>query len=348
LPGTIPNDSRFCRPKPKSQFSRTHAMTSRVSSIFNASVVRLAAAFSLAAVVVFGAASAWAGPPVPAYIYGIDNINDIYEIDPIAKTSTLVLAQPAGISNSLAYDTVRNDLFFIGPDLKLKYWSRESGTTVGNVDENPVVAANNANNAAFYNNAYWFFDFNSNVLNKISLSYSGTGATAVPSISSTQTFSIAGMDLPNAVDPVAVGLNTNTFGDIAIDANTGILYASTTRGRFYSLNLTGDPTNTFSQLGAPIATSGTENTVGLQLAFNTDYSVLYGHSYETGDWYEVGLADGARTSIAYATAPSGGKGFRDLGGAAITAVPEPSTVALACVGAGGLAWRVLRRRRLAA
>jgi hypothetical protein len=143
-------------------------------------------------------------------------------------------------------------------------------------------------------------------------------------------------------------LNTNTFGDIAIDANTGILYASTTRGRFYSLNLTGDPTNTFSQLGAPIATSGTENTVGLQLAFNTDYSVLYGHSYETGDWYEVGLADGARTSIAYATAPSGGKGFRDLGGAAITAVPEPSTVALACVGAGGLAWRVLRRRRLAA
>jgi hypothetical protein len=92
-------------------------MTSRVSSIFNASVVRLAAAFSLAAVVVFGAASAWAGPPVPAYIYGIDNINDIYEIDPIAKTSTLVLAQPAGISNSLAYDTVRNDLFFIGPDL---------------------------------------------------------------------------------------------------------------------------------------------------------------------------------------------------------------------------------------
>lgn len=319
-------------------------MTSRVSSIFNASVVRLAAAFSLAAVVAFGAASAWAGPPVPAYIYGIDNINDIYEIDPIAKTSTLVLAQPAGISNSLAYDTVRNDLFFIGPDLKLKYWSRESGTTVGNVDENPVVAANNANNAAFYNNAYWFFDFNSNVLNKISLSYSGTGATAVPSISSTQTFSIAGMDLPNAVDPVAVGLNTNTFGDIAINPNTGMLYASTTRGRFYSLDLS-NPTNTFTELAAAL---GTENTLGLQLSFNTDYSTLYGHSYEDGKWYEVALANGARTEIAgFTTLPDGGKGFRDLGGAAVAAVPEPSTVALAGIGIGGLAWRLLRRRRAA-
>jgi hypothetical protein len=89
--------------------------------------------------------------------------------------------------------------------------------------------------------------------------------------------------------------------------------------------------------------------LGLQLSFNTDYSVLYGHSYETGDWYTVALGNGARTSIAdFNTKPVGGKGFRDLGGAAITAVPEPSTVALACVGAGGLAWRVLRRRRRAA
>ena len=320
-------------------------MTCRASLVdLRASVVRFAAVIAVAA----AAASAWAGPPAPAYIYGIDNNNDIWEIDPILKSSTLALVQPMGTSNSLAYDTNRNDLFFIGPDLKLKYWSRESGTTVGNVSETPVVAANNANNAAYYSDAYWFFDFNSNVLNKISLTYSGSGATAVPSIVGTQTYAITGMDLPNALDPNAVGFNTNTFGDIAINANTGMLYASTTRGRFYSLNLTGDPTSTFQELGAPIATSGTENTVGLQLSFNTDYSVLYGHSYETGDWFTVGLADGTRTSIDYATTPFGGKGFRDLGGSAITAVPEPSSVALACVGAGGLAWRYLRRRRRAA
>jgi hypothetical protein len=313
-------------------------MTSRVSSIFNASVVRLAAVIAAVA----GAAPAWADPLAPAFIYGIDDVNDIYEIDPIAKTSTLALVQPAGTSNSLAYDTVRNDLFFIDSEKKLRYWSRESGTTVGEVSPTPVVTGSfNPNNAAFYNNAIWFFDFNSSVLNKISLTYSGTGATAVPSISGMQAFDITGMNLPG-VD----GVNTNTFGDIAINANTGMLYASTTRGRFYSVDVTGDPTGTFSELAAPL---GITNDLGLQLSFNTDYSVLYGHSYETGDWYTVALGNGARTSIAdFNTKPVGGKGFRDLGGAAITAVPEPSTVALACVGAGGLAWRVLRRRRRAA
>jgi hypothetical protein len=84
--------------------------------------------------------------------------------------------------------------------------------------------------------------------------------------------------------------------------------------------------------------------LGLQLSFNTDYSVLYGHSYENGAWYEVSTVNGARTPISgFTTTP-----FRDLGGAAITAVPEPSSIALACVGAGGLAWQVLRRRRRAA
>jgi hypothetical protein len=279
---------------------------------------------------------------VPAFIYGIDNNNDIWEIDPVAKTSSLALAQPSGTSNSLAYDTVRNDLFFIDSQKKLRYWSRESGTTVGEVSSTPVTTSpDNHNNAAYYNNAVWFFDFNSNVLNKISLSYTGTGATAVPSISATQTFSIDGMNLPGPD-----GINTNTFGDIAINATTGILYASTTRGRFYSLNVSNDPPTSFTELAAPL---GTSNLLGLQLAFNTNYSVLYGHSYEDGAWYEVSTSNGARTLISdFATTPFGGKGFRDLGGAAITAVPEPSTVALACVGAGGLAWRVLRRRRRAA
>lgn len=308
-------------------------MTSRVSSIFHASVIRLAAVIAVAA----GAASAWADPVVPAFIYGIDDNNDIWEIDPVAKRSSLALVQPSGTSNSLAYDTVRNDLFFIDSQKKLRYWSRESGTTVGEVSSTPVTTSpDNPNNAAYYNNAVWFFDFNSNVLNKISLSYTGTGATAVPSISGTQTFSIDGMNLPGPD-----GANTNTFGDIAINATTGILYASTTRGRFYSLNVSDDPTTTFTQLAAPL---GLTNDLGLQLSFNTDYSVLYGHSYENGAWYEVSTVNGARTPISgFTTTP-----FRDLGGAAITAVPEPSSIALACVGAGGLAWQVLRRRRRAA
>lgn len=305
---------------------------------------RLVRVAAVAAVIVTTAATAWADPLPPAFIYGIDNNNDIWEVDPIAKTSTLVLPQASGTSNSLAYDTAREDLFYIGQDLRLKYWSQASGTTVGDLGVLPIVD-NNANNAAFYNNAYWFFDFNSNVLNKISLSYTGTGVNAIPSIAGSQTYSIVGMDLPNAVEPGATGLNTNTFGDIAIHANTGILYASTTRGRFYSLDLKGDPTNTFTELAAGL---GLSNTLGLQLAFNTDYSILYGHSYEDGAWYEVSTINGARTLITdFSTTPVGGKGFRDLGGSAVAAVPEPSSIALACVGVGGLAWRFLRRRRRA-
>lgn len=304
---------------------------------------RVLTTVAMAAVAATTALSAWAGPPASAYIYGIDNNNDIYEIDPVAKTSTLALVQPAGgFSNSLAFDTNRNHLFFVGPDNGLKYWVQGSGSAGLSVGGSPAVGTD-PNNAAYYNNAYWFFDFNSNVLNRWNLGYSGTGASGVPSVTSTQTYLIASMFLPASG---TTGLNTNTFGDIAINASTGILYASTTRGRFYSLDLTSDPTNTFTELAAGL---GLSNTLGLQLSFNTDYSTLYGHSYEDGTWYTVAAADGARTLITdFSTTPFGGKGFRDLGGAAVTAVPEPSSIVLTCVGAGGLAWRYLRRRRSAA
>lgn len=293
------------------------------------------------AVAVLVPAAAVADPVVPL-IYGVDNVNDIYQIDPVSKTSSRVLVQPTGgASNSLAYDSSRSQLFFIGPDNGLKYWVKDSGTTASAV-AGTTLPTPDPNNAAYYNNAYWFFQFNSNVLNKVNLSYAGSGTAAVPSISSIDTFSINGMNLP---DP-GPGLNTNTFGDIAINETTGMLYASTTRGRFYSLNLNGDPTNTFSEIAAATAPSGTDNTYGLQLSFDTTFSTLYGHSYENGAWYTVSTVSGSTTLIdGFTTLPAGGKGFRDLGGAAVAAVPEPSAVALAGIGIGGLAWRLLRRRR---
>ena len=130
-----------------------------------------------------GPAMVGAAPVSPALIYGIDDDNDIYEVDPVSKTTTLVLLQATegGLSNSLAYDIARENLFFIGPDFKLKYWTKASGTAVNDVGTSALVA-DDPNNAAYYNNSYWFFGFNSNVLNKVSLSYSGTGAGAVPTV----------------------------------------------------------------------------------------------------------------------------------------------------------------------
>ncbi len=275
-----------------------------------------------------------------ALIFGVDNNNDFWEVDPVAQTSTKVLTQPSGgASNALAFDITREQLFYIGPDNALKYWVRGSGTTVNNVAGGSIVTVD-PNNAAYYNSAYWFFEFNSNVLNKVSLSYSGTGSASVPSIASVTPYTIAGMDLPNP----GTGLNTNTFGDIAINATTGILYASTTRGRFYSVDINGDPTNTFTQLAAAI---GVENTHGLQLSFSDDFSILYGHSYEDGAWYTVDTTNGDRsTLVGFATLPAGGKGFRDLGGAAV--VPEPSVLCLSFIGAAGLLISLPKRQRRAA
>lgn len=296
----------------------------------------LSAAALMALVVCSGPAAA---APVPALIYGVDNESDIYEINPVAQTSVLALAKAvvSGTSNSLAYDGTRDQLFFIGAGTSLYYWPKGSGSvqSLGSVPGNP----SDPNNAAFYNDAYWYFDFNSNDLYKLSLSYSG----GLPSLSGTTMYAIAGMNLPPSG---TVGLNTNTFGDIAINANTGMLYASTTRGRFYSLNLNGDPTTTFAEILPATAPSGTSNTYGMQLSFNTDFSVLYGHSYETGEWYTVNVVDGSTTTISgFVTTPAAGKGFRDLGGAAV-AVPEPPTFAAVMVALSGSAgWRACRRRK---
>lgn len=299
-------------------------------------VCSLRIAQAVCALVVAAAAPAWADPLPAAFIYGIDNNNDIYEIDPVAKTSRLVLVQPAGgESNALAFDTARNHLFFIGPDNGLKYWVQGAGSSATAVT-GPGLVTTDPNNAAYYNDAYWFFEFNSNILTQVNLAYSGTGSAAVPSISSIDTFPISGMALP----PGGSVNNTNTFGDIAINPLTGTLYASTSRGRFYSVDLS---SKVFTEL---VASPGNDNTVGLQLSFDSDYSNLYGHSYETGAWYEVDPATGSTTLISgFSTTPFGGKGFRDLGGSAVAAVPEPSSVALACVGAAGLGWHLVRRRR---
>jgi hypothetical protein len=273
----------------------------------------------------------------PALIYGVDNNADIYEIDPVAQTATLALSTviTSGTCNSLAFDSVREQLFFIGQGTTLYAWQKGSGSvqSVGLVPGSP----DDPNNAAFYNDAYWNFEFNSNNLYKLSLTYPG----GVPTISGTAVYSINSMSLPPSG---TVGFNTNTFGDIAINATTGILYASTTRGRFYSVDLNGDPTNTFTEILPPTAPSGTDNSYGLQLSYNTDYSILYGHSYETGDWFTVNPGTGAGTSIGFNTTTAGGKGFRDLGGAAV--VPEPPTYALAAVALSACAgWQTLRRRK---
>ena len=218
-----------------------------------------------------------------------------------------------------AYDGSRGQLFFIDSANTLEYWQR-STNTVSSVSGGSLGVASDPFNAAYYNDAIYFFEHNTANLKRASLSYTGS----VPSISSIDTFAVAGMD--------PTGINTNSFGDIAIDTATGTLYASTSRGRLYSVSLA-DPANSFTQIAASL---GNDRSVGFQLAFSADNSTLYGQRYLDGSWHTIDTTTGVSTPIAgFVTTFAGGSGFRDLGGSAVNAVPEPSTIGLAAI--GGLA-----------
>ena len=74
--------------------------------------------------------------------------------------------------------------------------------------------------------------------------------------------------------------------------------------------------------------------VGLQISFNEDYTVLYGHNYDDGKWYEINTGNGDLTDLSFTTlVPGTSKGFRDLGGASVISVPEPATTGLMLAGA---------------
>ena len=280
--------------------------------------------------------------PTNSYIYGIDDANYLWQLDPVSKTSVRVYQTVlTGISNALAYDTSRNDLFAVDGSNDLWWWNAVTDApvkvaTAAQLGLSGTIQNDQPWSAAYYNNGYWFFRGNgtagTNELSRVVFSYSGTSS---PSFTSLDTFTISG-----------TSLSDNAFGDIAIKPN-GTLYAynSAIAGRFYSLDLTTatavSGTGTVGGFNLMSTTTGT----GLQLSFNPDYTVLYGHNYDDGKWYEINTSTGGLTEVAgFTSLVDNNKGFRDLGGATIAAVPEPSTLVLAGVGMAGMGWVATRRR----
>lgn len=289
-------------------------------------------------------AAVTASPSFADFIYGIDDNNNIQEINTATQSATQVYTNspfgtiPNGSSNAFAYDTARDQFFFIDSINNLEFWTRSGNpstlATANDLGLQASTPSDQPQNAAFYNNAYWFFNEGTNTLNRVSFTYSG----GLPSFSQLDPYLLT-QTQGNVSAPSSW---TNTFGDIAINATTGILYGATQSGVLFSVDLNGTPTTATSIVGG---------LPSLQLSFNSDYSTLYGQTYNGGQWYTVDTTTGAATEIpGFAVTFSGANALRDLGGASsTTAVPEidPASfgsVIVLLLGALGLVERRTLRR----
>ena len=323
--------------------------------------------------------------------YGIDNNNNIWEVNPITRSNNLVnevgltnsnCATTTGClsltegSNGIAYDTARDQLFFFykqtagATTYDLLTWNRQS-TGIGSLQTiRTLNGSSTPANAAYYNNALWYFNPNSStVLNQLTFDYTGNTITG----SNLTSFNLNDYASPN--------YPASFFGDIAINANTGLLYGSTSNGNYFSIdlnNLNNTSNAVYSDLGTINTLQGssfgtaTQTASGLQLSFNSDYSKLYGTRFcntpdncngytvngqpfapATGDglFFEIAnfstgdsttVRDLGDADLLYATSP----GFRDLGGATGSPVePVPGPLPLLGVGAA-FGWSRRLRQRL--
>lgn len=271
-------------------------------------------------------------------IYGIADDNVIYQVSTNTKAATPVFNTGlSGVSNAFAYDAARNDFFFVAPNRTLQFWNGGQSLTqvasrsqLGLASDPNIVNGYQPESAAYYNNAFWFVNENRNRLTQIKLDYSNPN---VPTFASKLVYDIA-------------NLPASGYGDIAINANTGMLYGATETGLFYSLNLNGDA-NSIKNSFTHIRTGNPS----LQLAFSADYSILYGQKYDGGIWSTVNVTTGAVTHINGFTTPIvNGHAFRDLGGSAVSPVPGPPLPVpgpLPFIGAtAALAWSRKLRSRL--
>lgn len=270
---------------------------------------------------------------VSVYFYTVGTDNNIYEISDTGKkravrdVSTLVGATPTNSINGAAFDIGRGQFFFAAPNTtgtgpaSLWYWNQVTNATPINLGTLPDVRPDNA---AYWDDAYWYIQPGTLILRRIALQYDKLGSPTMVSGGASSATLTGGV-------PTA---GNNYIGDIDITSN-GTLYATTSNGAsFYTTTLSSGPlsgTKAVTSLG----TVGSPAVPKLQISFGPAGTTLYGQSFDTGQWYTMSTTNGSLTPLSFSTLVNGAtNGFQDVSG--VSATPSPPITDL---GAGTISYQ---------
>lgn len=301
-----------------------------------------------AAVAILPAPAEAAELPVQTVIYGIAEDQNIYTIDPATglvtgSTSTASLNLVGDLANAFALDRAKSQIYFMANTVSgsnsLFFWDQPSNTFGVAATAAELGVSAMQRNASFYDGKYWWIGINDNNLYSAQFNYTA----GLPSgVVTTSTFAISGVSGTFSLNP----------NDIAINPITQTLYGSDTiaasngSGDFFSISLANLASPLpYTKLYEQPSFNGAQ--VGVQLAYNDDYSTLYGQNYVTGEWFEVSTASAGTFTPTGGTTTEPSLKMRDLAGG-VQAVPEPGSLSLASCGLVltlGLAWRQRRGRR---
>lgn len=295
-------------------------------------------------------ASALSSVPATAasYFYAVGSNNHLYEVsDAGVQRDVRDLSGLVGASlvNGAAFDAGRSQFFFSVPGTggangSLWSWNQATNATPVSLGLLPTARPDNG---AYWDGAYWYVQQGTNTLHRIALNYDGsgnpTGLGAASTASLVHSPALSGGDL--------------WFGDIAIQTLSGTsakLYGATAAGnQFFSVNLTNGALsgNLTATLLGTVGLAGIDK---MQLSFDAAGSTLYGHAYDSGQWYTVNTLDGSLSSLAFTSLTTGvTNGFQDMGGASATATPTSGVPErgpwLALLSAALVSLVLARRRR---
>lgn len=271
------------------------------------------------------------------YLFGIDDKQQILQIDPINKQQAVVLQgapfictdlSPADTalcggadggrdkfySNNFAYDDSRRLFYFMDFRGNLRYWDFATQAL-------PIVATKNqigldqvsntqtqfTANGAFHNGSFYYF------IDSDARDISSANPPVSPDRKKLVQFALSydGAGKPNGGTatkfdvlglPTADGTPANdfTFGDIAIHTD-GTLYGANANGGFFTLDLN-QCSGTSCATPAQFLINGSDavRNPSLQIAFENDFLTLYGHTF-TADSNGTTTAAGGWGTVDLAT-----------------------------------------------